>query len=429
MKLDELVIEATTLGSGLRALAIPLAGLHHAVISACLRSGPTYERPEHNGVCHFLEHMLYRGTPRHPSAHAQADAFESLGGTLAATTFVDHGTVAIGVPLESLGRVLPLFAEVYREPKLEGIEVEKGIVREEILEGLDDDGNDIEADELIRELCFGEHALGRPIVGTIEKLDGFRRPLLARYHRELYVGENSVVAVAGPIDPRRVLRDLERELGGLKAGRSPKATRLPAQRGPKFRYVKNVASQTDLRVAFRAPGDLDPLEPATDLVLRVLDDGMSTRLYHRICDQKGLCYDVSAGYEAYVAGGIFDLAAETAHERAPAVLDELLALIRELRDHGPTDVELAKVKQRLAWSFEQMLDDAGEVAGFVASGVLTGVAASPRERRDQLLSVSLAEVRRAGERMFAADGLSVLAVGNLGKRVVRAMESATRAFE
>lgn len=429
MRLDELVLETARLSNGLIAVAARLPALHHGVISACMRAGPAYERAEDNGISHFLEHMLYRGTPSHPSAHAQADAFESLGGTLSATTFVDHGSVAIGVPTESLSAVVPLFAEVYAEPELGGIEIERGIVREEILEGLDDDERDVEADELIRALCFGEHPLGRPIVGTLEKLSAFTRPLLERYHRAFYVGRSSVVAVAGPIDPERVLGEVTRAFAALPPGAPPTAAPLPAQATPRFRYVKNSSSQTDLRVAFRAPADLDPLEPATDLLLRVLDDGMSTRLYHRICDERGLCYDVSAGYEAYVSGGIFDLAAESAHERVPRVLDELLTLVRELRETGPTEHELAKIKRRIVWSFEQMLDDPAELAGFIASGLLTGVAVSPRVRRDQLLSVSLAEVHAAAERLFRKEGLSVLAVGSLGKRVRQVLETTCLAFD
>jgi len=160
----------------------------------------------------------------------------------------------------------------------------------------------------------------------------------------------------------------------------------------------------------------------------VLDDGMSTRLYHRICDEKGLCYDVSAGYEAYVSGGIFDLAAEATHERAEELLGELFALVRELRDQGPTDAELDKVRARLGWHFESMLDDPGELASFVASGILTEVAPKLAERREQLLSVSKGDVQRAAEHMFRSSGLSVLAVGSLRKRERKALERATLDF-
>lgn len=428
MKLDELRFEERTLDSGLRAVVVPMRGVHRVVVNAQLRTGPAYEPPEDNGVSHFLEHMLYRGTARHPSAHAQADAFESLGGTLGASTYVDHGSMAIAVPVESFAQTLPLFAEVYRAPLFGQIEIEKGIVGEEILESLDDDGEPVGADELIRTLCFGDHPLGRPIVGTPENLEAVDEKKLRRYHDALYVGENTVLCIAGPVDAGAVLDEVAKVFAGLARGAAPSTPALAEQTAPRFRYVDHAGSQTELRVAFRAPPDLHPLEPATDILLRVLDDGMSTRLYHRICDEKGLCYDVSAGYEAYVSGGIFDLAAEATHERAEELLGELFALVRELRDQGPTDAELHKVRARLGWHFEAMLDDPGELASFVASGVLTEVAPKLAERRAQLLAVSRDDVRRAAEHVFTSRGLSVLAVGSLRKRERKALERATLDF-
>lgn len=405
-----------------------MPGLHRAVINAHLRTGPAFERDEDAGLSHFLEHMLYRGTPRHPSAHAQADAFESLGGSLSATTYVDHGAMALAVPPRLIEEALPLFAEVFQHPLFGGLEIEKGIVRQEMLEGLDEDDQLVDSDELIRALCFGDSAFGRPIVGTLERLDGFDRAALERHHRALYVGRNAVLCMAGPIDPDRVLRLAERVFSELPPGARPRAEPIPEQQGARFRYVENPGSQTELRVAFRAPAELDPLEPATDLLLRVLDDGMSTRLYRRICDELGLCYDVSAGYEAYVEGGIFDLAAETAHERAHEVLEELVSLTRELASEGPTQAELDKVKTRLEWHFDSMIDDPIELASFLSSGVLSEVAPTPVFRRDQLLAVSREETREAAARIFRRAQMSVVAVGGAKRKLKKKLRDSVLAL-
>jgi predicted Zn-dependent peptidase len=428
LKLDELRFERRRLSNGLRLVVVPMPGVHRVAVNAQLRTGPAYEPAEDNGVSHFLEHMLYRGTERHPSAHAQADAFESLGGTLGASTYVDHGSMAITVPEESFAATLPLFAEVYRSPLFRDIEIEKGIVGEEILESLDDDGEPVGADELIRALSFGDHPLGRPIVGTADNLERVDEKQLRRYHDALYVGRNTVLAVAGPVDAERVLDELGRVFEGLPAGSPPVTPELPEQAEPRFRYVDHPGSQTELRIAFRSFPELHSLEPAADLLLRVLDDGMSTRLYRRICDERGLCYDVSAGYEAYAAGGIFDLAAEATHERAEELLGELFGLLRALRDEGPTEAELAKVRARLRWHFEAMLDDPSELASFVASGVLTDVAPVLSERRAQLLGVTGDQVREAARQLFRPERLSVLAVGSLRKRERKALREAAAEF-
>lgn len=421
MKLEELALASTTLPNGLRVVTARMPGLHRVVLNAHLRAGPAIEPESQNGLSHFLEHMLYRGTEALPSAHDQADAFESLGGSLSATTYVDHGSMAVAVPPRSLADVLPLFAEVYQRPIFTGIEIEKAIIREEQLEGLDEDGRRIDADELIREQCFADHALGRPIIGNRKRLDGFDRAALERHHAELYVGANTVLCVAGPVDPDDVLKRVESAFGGLPRGERPRFDPLPEQTESRFEYVANAGSQTEMRVAFRAPAELGELEPATELLLRVVDDGMSTRLYHRICDELGLCYDVSAGYESYASGGIFDVAAEMTHERSAQVLTEILSMVRDLSDHGPSDAELAKAKTRLEWHFDTMLDEPADMAGFVASGVLTGVALTPATRRDQLLSVSREDVRRAAAWMFQPDRSSFVVVGELRKRDRRAL--------
>src|SRR6187397_150611 len=122
---------------GPRLVLVPLEHAHSAAIAVHVRVGSRYEQKSQNGISHFLEHMLHRGTPKHPSAHEQALAFERLGGTLAASTTVDHGILGVSVPPKNAVPALELLAEVCGSPVLDAIEIERGIVREEILEALD----------------------------------------------------------------------------------------------------------------------------------------------------------------------------------------------------------------------------------------------------------------------------------------------------
>lgn len=426
--LPALIPVATTFASGLRASAVALPGVHTVVLEAHVRLGPRFETAADNGISHFLEHMLYRGTARHGSAHDQALAFEALGGSLGAATYVDHMTLGVGVPPENLDEVLPLFCEVFRAPLLTGIETEKGIVREEILEGLDDEGHEVDADNLVRDLSFGDHPLGFPITGTLKHLDVFDESMLRRHHAARFVGNGTTFTIAGPVDPERMLAQAERLLGDLPQG-SPPETFAPApQDGPRFRHVRHSSSQTDLRVAFRAPAEHDPDEPAVELLLRSLDDGMSARLYHRLCDSRGLCYDVSATYEAYSDTGLLDVAAEAAHERAEEVLSEILRVLTELRDEGPSDAELDRIKRRLGWQLREILDSPAEAADFLGLGQLTGLAQTPQERYEQLSAVTRSGVQAAAERLFRRDQLSVVAVGMIPRKTRKTLERMIRAF-
>src|ERR1700729_3753784 len=151
------------LPNGLEVVIVPMPGVHRAVASLYLRVGSRFEGPEDNGISHFLEHMVFRGTPSLSSAHDQALAFERLGATLYAATHVDHGVMSVTVPPTNLTRVLGLLAEVAVAPRFTDIEVERGIVREEILEDLDDEGRDVDADNIGRALIYDKHPLGYTI--------------------------------------------------------------------------------------------------------------------------------------------------------------------------------------------------------------------------------------------------------------------------
>ena len=416
MELSELKPVRTVLSNGLCLMAVPMPHMHRCVLEAQIRVGSRYETPEDNGISHFLEHMLYRGTPRFPSAHDQALAFETLGGTLLAATAKDFGSMQIALPPERFLDVLPLVADVYQTPIMSGIEIERGIVQEEILETLDEAGNLIDADELLGSVAFPGHPLGRPITGLPEQVRSFDPERLRRHHDTFYVGRATAVVAAGPFDPDQVLKELERLFGGLAAGSRPDVEAPPAQSAPAFKFVTHGASQTSLRVGFRAPSFRDRREAATQLLVRVLDDGLSTRLYEHICDRRGLCYDVAAGYEAYEDVGLLDLSADSANERAAEVLSELFNVVRRLRDEGPSDAELDKAKRRHSWQLGMMLDDPEEVASHFAMAELSGTLQHPAERRDQLARVSRDEVVSAARELFVPERLNVVAVGAQNKR-------------
>lgn len=416
MDLSELNPIRSVLPNGLRLLAIPMPHVHRAVFEAQLRIGSRFETEAENGISHFLEHMLYRGTPRFPSAHDQALAFEALGGTLFAATAKDYGSLQIALPPERFAEVLPLLAEVYREPVMSGIEIERGIVREEILETLDESGNLIDADDLLGSVAFSEHPLGQPITGSPEQIAEFDPARLRQHHARFYVGSNTALVVAGRIDPDAVLRALERLFGELPRGERPFGVAPREQRSPAFKFVAHAASQTALRVGFRAPSFRDAREPATELLVRILDDGLSTRLYEHICDRRGLCYDVAATYEAYEDAGLLDLAAESANERALMVLQELLAVVTRLRDEGPSAAELEKAKRRHGWQLSMMLDNPEEVASHFGMTELAGTGQRPADRREELENVTRDDVIDAARRMFVPSGLNVVAVGAQPKK-------------
>ena len=189
-----------TLGNGLRVVVAPLPQLHRAHLALWARVGSRFERTDDNGISHFLEHMIYRGTQRVRSAHAVNLAFERLGGSLFASTQVDHGIFSLSLPPESLDPASALFGEVLSQPAFLDIDIERGIVLEEILEDLDDEGREVDPDNLSRALIYGDHPLGMTITGTEAHVRSFDEAALRRWHEAHYVANNVVLAFSGAVD-------------------------------------------------------------------------------------------------------------------------------------------------------------------------------------------------------------------------------------
>lgn len=411
-------VTRTTLKNGARLNLVSMPHVHRAALDVHVRVGSRYESARDNGISHFHEHMLHRGIPGHETAHAQALAFEQLGAAFGAMTYVDHGALSCSVPVENLERALELTALLCEKPLFNDIALEKGIVREELLEAYDGAGRLVDGASILRKLCFGRHPLGMPIAGTRTTLSRFDLRALRQFHRRHYVGEGLVITLAGPFGAAalsRLGKLAERRFGSLPRGKVITAAAPAPQTAPEFSYVPDSGSQTWLGLGFRGPADRDPDEPATELLMRVLDDGNATRLYRALSDERGLCYDVSALFESYADAGVLEIVAESAHASAHKVLSETLRVLGDLAEHGPEAQELERVKARLRWQMLELYDMPTELAGFVGQGVLSGTAATPEERVDELMQLDTARVRDAAARIFRARQSSLVVVGKLDR--------------
>lgn len=405
-------IERDVLDNGLRVVVAPQPQLHRVHVALWGRVGSRFETRQNNGISHFLEHMIYRGTQRVPSAHAVNLAFERLGGSLFASTQVDHGIFSLTLPPESVDAACALFGEILSQPAFLDIDIERGIVLEEILEDLDDEGRQVDADNLSRALIYNDHPLGFTITGGEAHVRSFDEVAMRRWHTRHYTAANTVLVFAGAVDPELALRLARRDFGGLERGeRIAAEPPIHSQRQARLQLVDNVSSQTELRVCLRAFAEGHPLRPALDVLMRIVDDGMSTRLYHRLCDARGLCYDVSAAFDCYEDDGIVDVAAGVQHRRVALVTGEILTMFEELAREGPSAEELEKARRRIAWDARALADSAEETAAFLAAGLLFERFSSAEQHVAELVSVQAADVCNAARQLATPEHLNVVAVG------------------
>ncbi len=417
------------LPSGLTLTEIHLPHLHSGSIAVYLRTGSRFESAADNGLTHFLEHMVFRGTEHHPSAHALNLAVEKLGGTLFAATAPDSTMFEMTLPQESLVRGIELLAEIVTEPLFREIEVERRVIIEEIREDLDEQDNPIDIDFLARAKLWPDNPLGQAVTGPLTNAMRFTSDDVLRHFETHYTAANTVVCLSGAFDPQQLGPAAEHAFSRLPHGVAPLPIPSPSLgRGPTVSYAHRPGSQTNVQLSFHAPGSEDADWIAAAILLRVLDDGMSTRLHRRIFDELGLAYNVGADLEGYHDVGALALQATATHENIVTITEQLLDLVRELRDEPITDDERAKAVHRASWALETFLDDPHAMSGWFGEQTLYHPPVSLEERSRQIAGLAKTDLERVAQRIFTRENLHLTAVGVVSDADRDALERLVRRF-
>lgn len=427
VSLPALPSESFTLGNGLRVRLIPLPHLQSATASFFVRVGSRYESPETNGLSHFLEHMLYRGTERHPAAHELNLAIERLGGTLDAATHVDFTSYDLTLPPETIADGTTLLAEVLRQPLLTDVSTEKQIIREEILEDLNEVGEQIDIDNVSRQLLYADHPLGFSIPGPLANLDRFESDDLRRHHEAHYTARNSVLCVAGAFDAVEIRTALETGFAGMPAGGAIEPSRVSSGARERFAYVHDAGSQTEVRVSFHTPGVKDEEAPTLVLLARVLDDGLSTRVHRTICEERGLAYEAFADNDSLEDCGVFDFGASVEHHKAPHLVETVLELVESLRRIAPSDDEVEKAKRRYLWDLRTVRDDPEAAVHFVGGSALFGLPEELEVIGEQVAKVTPEDIQDVVKRHFDSADAHLTCVGVLDDALLTEVRGLVRA--
>jgi predicted Zn-dependent peptidase len=417
------------LPNGLTVVTVELPHLHSVSVVMYARVGSRYESATDNGLSHFLEHMLFRGTERLPDAYALNHAIEALGGTLYAETGRDYSLYQISLHPETLAAGLELFAEIFRTPAFADVDVERRIVLEEMHEDHDEEGVLTNIDDLARLAIWPDHPLGYRITGPYENVERFDDADVRRHFESHYGARNMVLAISGAVKRDDIVGLLHREMGTLPPG-EPLAVVPPpdTQSGPRFVYVRRQGAQTNVQVLFRAFPETDPDFPALIVLGRIVDDGMSTRLHRRIVDELGLAYYVSASLEPFIDSGLYEIDGACVHSHAPALVREALGVLTKLRETPPAQEELDKAQRRYRWDLEASFDDPDAMAGWWGGTELFFGPQSVEAKVERVRNVTPEAVQRVAERLLKPERLTVACVGKLTKKVEREVRAIVEKF-
>jgi predicted Zn-dependent peptidase len=426
---DEVSAQTTRLDNGLRVVTVELPHLHTATLVLYVKVGSRLEATDDNGLSHFVEHMLFRGTERYATSFDLNLAFESLGGTLYAETGRDYSLYQVTLVPESIDRGLELYGELFGKPRFADLELERTLVLEEMNEDYDEDGVEINAADLARGVLFDGHPLGQRIIGSRANVERFDEADVRRHFDRFYVARNAILAVAGPIDHAAVVAAATRHLEALPAGEE--ATPEPAgkrQTAPIVKHVHDAGSQSEIELLWRGVAESDPDYMPLVALVRTLDDGMSTRLHYQLCDQLGLAYSLQAGLEPLHDVTLLEVSGATANAKVPELVRRLLELFARYRDEEVSAAELDKAKRRYRYDLLASIDDANAMAGWFGGTALYYPPPELAARIAAMDAVTAADIQRAARRMLTPDNLTLVIVGAVSRAKIAEVRSAVAAF-
>lgn len=400
------------LPNGLRVLVAPMPHTRSATAALFFGMGARYEAAHEQGIAHLVEHMLFKGSAKYPSAQLISETIEGVGGILNAATDKELTVYWAKVASQHLDLAFDLLTDLVQRPVFDPAELEKEkkVVLEEL--GLAQDAPGEWVHQLLSELLWPDQPLGWEIAGTPRTVNAQTVESLLAYRRRGYGLANCVVAVAGNADPGHVF---ERAEALLTEPGEPAPSWVPAAAAggqPLVALQTRETEQSYLCLGGRGLARSDPDRYALRLANAVLGDGMSSRLFLEVRERRGLAYDVHSYVSAFHDTGAVVVSAGVDPEQTAPAVRAILDEIDKLRQSPVPEAELRKVKEYLKGRTLLGLEDSSSVAQWYATQeLLTTELLTPDDAVARIDAVSADDVQRIAQRIFTTEWLNASLIG------------------
>jgi predicted Zn-dependent peptidase len=406
-------ISVTTLKNGLRLHRIAVPGTRAVTILAAFDAGARTERPEENGMAHFLEHLVFKGGEKYPTYRDVNEAAENIGAVLNAYTSHDLVAFHITARAQSGLDAADLLTDFVARPRIDGDELnrERGVVVQEIARA--DDQPATIAEHLIDEAVFGDHPLGRPVLGPAEHLrDTFTREGILAFRSRRWSPSDGAAFAVGNLEALGDEGALNELFERFSAAPEPEPFEAAPPLEPRVLVRERDSNQSHLRMSYRPMVDVSsPKQRAALMVYGTLLGGsMGSRLFDEIREQRGLAYSVSAFPHAYADVPVLQLSAGLESAKCMEAYRRMRDIVSELRTDGPTEAEVSRAQAYAAGARTLAFENTGAVARYAAQQTIVyDEDADPEVTIDLLDNVTYDEVREVAAGI--ADELSVAVVG------------------
>jgi predicted Zn-dependent peptidase len=406
------VISSDPLPNGLAIHRASIPGTRATTVLVAFEAGARTERPEENGMAHFLEHLVFKGGEKYDDYRKVNETAEHLGAVLNAYTSHDLVAFHITCRAEVAGEVIDLLTDFVGRPKIdqEELDRERGVVIQEIARAQDQPS--VLAEHLIDRAAFGDHPLGRPVLGPEDHLRTFSREGIVAFRERQWAGSRGGAFLAGNLEHLPADEVLAEAFGRFPAisangGYDPAP---PLQ--PVTLVEERDSKQSHLRMSYRPSIDISSNQEraALQVYSTLLGGSMGSRLFDEIREQRGLAYSVYALSHAFADAGILQLSAGLESGKCVEAYRRMREIVDELRTDGPTEEEMTRARAYAAGRAVLAFENTNAVARHVASShVVFGGDLDPDEAIAALDAVTLEDVTTVAKGI--SEELSVACVG------------------
>ncbi|OGZ00303.1 MAG: hypothetical protein A2945_01640 [Candidatus Liptonbacteria bacterium RIFCSPLOWO2_01_FULL_52_25] len=407
-----------TLKNGLRILLVPQESLAASVL-VLVEAGSEYETKRINGLSHFLEHMMFKGTVNRPRVGMIAEELAGLGAQSNAFTAQEYTGYWAKVESRKISKIVDIVCDLYLNPIFnpEEIEKERGVVIEEL--NMREDNPTIHIHDIFPELLYGDQPAGFNVGGTKEVIRALTREDFLKYRGAHYVASRTIVVVAGKFDRAKTLRQIKDHFGLVKRGvRVVKQKTKERQAKPNILLHFKESDQSHLVLGARAFTVFDKRRVPLQVLADVLGGGMSSRLFKKVREELGAAYYVNSSSDLYLDHGYLAISAGVEHGKIEVVLRVIMEELRRLARELVPEKELQKSKDHLVGNLILDLETADELAGFYGGQeVLTKRIVEPKELVLKVQKVTAEEVRAVARGIFKDKKLNLAIIGPHKNRV------------
>jgi predicted Zn-dependent peptidase len=406
-------IRKIKLKNGLRIVFVPRASSAVATVLILVQAGSEYETKRTNGVSHFLEHMMFKGTPSRPKPGMIAHELASLGAQSNAFTDQEYTGYWAKVRAEKLPEILDIVSDLYLNPLFEPAEIEKerGVIIQEI--NMYEDDLPAKAQEVFGRLMYGDQPAGWDVGGEKKVIRRLGRSDFVNYREERYVSEGTVVIVSGHFNERRTLEYIKKHFGDLpKRKGPPKKRTIERQSAPRVKTHFRKSDQAHIAMGFRAFSVFDERRYALRVLGDILGGGDSSRLYMRVREEMGAAYYVGAGSDLSLDHGVLGISAGIDHAKVDEVIPVIMSECARFLHEDVPAAELQKSKDHILGNLMLRLETSDDLASFYGSQEVLGrQVLSPSQYAARIKKVRAADVRAVAKAVIKPERLNFAVVG------------------